>query len=321
MAVGFSEGTAGLRGLVLRWDGRRWSVQPAPEPAGARYAVLRDVACASRRSCVAVGDFELIPGFFRPYVLRWDGRAWAVDAVPEIPGATLSTLSGVSCPAARACIAVGEQIGAAGARTLALGWDGTAWSPLPTAEPPSTTFSLLADVDCARPASCVAVGQATAAGHPQPLAERWDGRAWRIEPTEDPGALRQVSLNGVSCPRRGGCVAVGFYEASLGGFLTLAEHERGGSWTRREAPSAAGSTLGAVSCAAPQRCVAVGGGAAPLAARWDGRTWTPEATPALAGATESGLTDVDCPTRHRCVAVGTALVPGAQRILLMTRNV
>jgi hypothetical protein len=322
-AVGYREGaTTGIRGLALRWDGRRWSVQRTPEPAGARFAVLRDVSCPSARACVAVGDFELVPGFFRPYVLRWDGRAWSVEATPAVPGATLATLSAVSCPSARSCMAVGEQIVGPGARTLALRRDGGAWAVVRTAEHPATTFSLLADVECRRPDACVAVGQAVVDSVPGPLAQRWDGRAWAIEPTERPPALRQATLSSVSCPRLGACVALGFYEASPNTFATLAEHQAGGSWTLRPAPSPGGATLGSVSCPAQRRCTAVGGGTAPLAAVWDGVSWTQQPAPTPPGATRAGLSDVECVRRRACVAVGTASFgPEADRVLAMSRGV
>ena len=109
----------------------------------------------------------------------------------------------------------------------------------------------------------------------------------------------------------------------LNTFATLAEHQDGASWTLRPAPSPPGGTLGAVSCPAPGTCIAVGGGSAPLAAAWDGAVWTQEPTPpAPPGATEAGLSDVDCAKRRACVAVGTqGIPPDVGRTLAMTLGV
>ena len=327
-AVGFAEAASGpARPLAMRWDGKRWSLQPVALPAGALSGILHDVACTRKRSCVAVGDYQTTPGVFVALAERWDGSAWAVEPAPDVPGTFLDTLNGVACPALDECIAVGQQVAGNDSRTLAMRRQGGAWTVVPTAERAGTTFSTLADVACARRDDCAAVGLAyvsigggTVA--PRPLAERWNGASWKVESTQDPAALRQTSVTGVSCPQPGACVAVGFYEASLNTFATLAEHQAGASWTLRPAPSPPGRTLGAVSCPTARSCIAVGGGSAPLAAQWDGMAWSERPTPMPAAGTEAGLSDVDCPKRRVCVAVGSVgITPDTGGTLAMSLGV
>ena len=43
--------------LAEKWNGTKWSVVTSPNPAGSDGAALNGVACASAKSCLAVGDF------------------------------------------------------------------------------------------------------------------------------------------------------------------------------------------------------------------------------------------------------------------------
>ena len=70
-------------------------------------------------------------------------------------------------------------------------------------------FDFLNGVSCASPTNCTAVGDyyRTASG-PQPtLIERWNGTAWRVEPSPSTG--RGSTLDSVSCPSATSCTAVG----------------------------------------------------------------------------------------------------------------
>src|SRR6266702_3320876 len=67
--------------------------------------------------------------------------------------------------------------------------------------------------------------------------------------------------------------------------------------------------LNAVSCSSPRACTAVGvfdnvPGTGTLAERWDGTSWSIQASPNPAGALTSVLFGVSCPAATFCVAVG-----------------
>jgi hypothetical protein len=120
-------------------------------------------------------------------------------------GGAASTAGVVSGAAAVAGPASGA--GAAGqART------GSAGSP-PVGPPAAGAivkhFDFLNGVSRASAADCTAVGDyyRTGAG-PQPtLIERWNGTAWRVEPS--PSIGRASTLDSVSCPSATSCTAVG----------------------------------------------------------------------------------------------------------------
>jgi hypothetical protein len=93
--------------VVERWDGRSWSLQPAPDPTDVMQAQLAGVSCTSATACVSVG--RTVQGFQfgeGPLAERWNGKSWSIQSTV---GAPLSTeLLGVSCVSATACTAVGD---------------------------------------------------------------------------------------------------------------------------------------------------------------------------------------------------------------------
>lgn len=70
------------RTLAGTWDGGGWRVLPQPAyPAGAE-AVLTDVACPARATCMAVGDYDFTAGDL-PFADIWNGRQWRLLTMPD----------------------------------------------------------------------------------------------------------------------------------------------------------------------------------------------------------------------------------------------
>jgi hypothetical protein len=92
---------------ALRWDGTTWSKQPLAPATGH----LSAVSCASARACTAVGD-QLVANLGVVLLAEhWNGRNWAIQRIPSPRGSQNSpSLAGVSCAAARACLAVGPSL-------------------------------------------------------------------------------------------------------------------------------------------------------------------------------------------------------------------
>jgi hypothetical protein len=140
------------------------------------------------------------------------------------------------------------------------------------------------------------------------LAERWDGRTWRIVPTFKPAPAPNAILNSVSCTSATACTAVGNQTLAK----TLAERWNGRTWQVQATPNPAGAqsiTLDGVACPARTVCTAFGLngiGLAPvtLAERWSGGRWRIQPTPGLV-ANDSGLGGVACPTVSACFAVAS----------------
>ena len=137
--------------------------------------------------------------------------------------------------------------------------------------------------------------------------------AWRVQSVPKPPG--STFLQGVSCPVRGDCTAVGF-STSHGNPHPLAEHWDGSTWAIEPVPQPAGAlqtTLYGVSCASATSCTAVGTyypqpapgrGYQPLAEQWDGTRWTIQPTPIPAGSPQAQLYGVSCASVTSCTAVG-----------------
>jgi hypothetical protein len=161
-----------------------------------------------------------------PLVERWFGRvnAWGLQAAPKPAGAESAGLSGVSCPDAPACFAVGWfGIPSIGIGTLAERRVGSSWSVMPTpnpTQPPGSGLSAqLFGVSCPGRRACHAVGTGVgSAGDFIAIVERFDGASWQLESIPTDG-LERPTLRDVSCPSRLFCMAVGGSGGFSGGTL------------------------------------------------------------------------------------------------------
>jgi hypothetical protein len=301
-AVGdIDTGAGSSAAMAQRWNGISWTLQSGATPAGAQDAKLTGVACPRANFCVAVGSTAT-----GSLVERWNGRFWRTQPSPA------GTLSAVSCTGPRACMAVGS---------LALRWNGRSWTIEPTPAPPGTQSSSLSGVSCTAASVCTAVGSKLTSALPfgiaSTLAERWNGHAWRIQPTPNPGGAQDALLAGVSCPTGRACSAVGSSTSNAGGGASLAEGWRNLVWAIQSTPSppagpgAVENPLNAVSCTARRACTAVGnttslGEPAPLAERFDGAAWRLQPITLSPGTQFPFLSGVSCPTLRVCIAVGGA---------------
>jgi hypothetical protein len=93
--------------LVERWDGRRWSIQPTPSPAGTRDSQLTAVSCPSTTACTAVGSYHNQAGSELALVERWNGTGWLIQFAPSPKQGTNVSLTGVSCADRTVCTLVG----------------------------------------------------------------------------------------------------------------------------------------------------------------------------------------------------------------------
>jgi hypothetical protein len=239
------------------------------------------------------------------------GPGWTISPTRN-PTASGGLLTGVACPSATDCIAVGQYTDPSGDQVaLAEHWNGTIWS-IQTTPPPANQVSAFEGVACSAPGACTAVGYAyDGAGVRIPLGERWDGSAWTIQTTPDPPGAGATSFAGVSCASASSCTAVGSSVTATGTVETLAEQWNGTSWTIQATPNPAGavsSSFAAVSCVSPGVCSAVGASttntavfASNLAEQSSGATWTIETTPT---SSDGPLAGVSCTDQNFCVGVG-----------------
>ena len=311
-ATGNSTNSSGVSvTLAAQWNGASWSLKPTPSPAGSPFSYLNSVACTSPSACTAVGAYQTSSGAFRTLAARWNGNAWHRQATPSPTGS--SVLIGVACASGTACTAVGYSNAGQTPAAVAERWDGSAWKVQAAPNRPGAASSILFGVACTSPSGCIAVGMTTSRTRaPATLAERWDGRSWRVQPTPNP-PQGGGSLNGVSCTSARACTAVGGSNAG-----TVAERWNGTRWVIQPTPNpsgSAGSFLNSVACTSASFCTAVGGqidsagnSVGPLAELWNGTRWTIQPVPKLPGG---GLTGVSCTSKVACTAVGSVSGPSS----------
>jgi hypothetical protein len=296
------------------WNGKAWLAPTAVPGPGGDDALL-SVSCASSRNCVAVGG-SLANG---PLSDAWNGRTWRKLPVLDRPQAAI--LSGVDCPAANRCMAVGAAVSGAWAQL----WNGKSWTNLKPLIPAGAINSQLTGVSCSGPANCVAVGQyakkSGSSGVSLGLAESWNGSSWTLLPAP-PSNL--IGLGAVSCPTKSQCVVLGIAPSqSPPGSAVW----NGSTWTSVPTPSASpkktNQSLTSISCVSASDCFAVGSVpgpfgpgsvAGPTAEQWTGgsswkllRVPDPAAVSFANGGDQQEdyyLNSVSCTGPARCVAVG-----------------
>jgi len=317
------DGSTDESALALTWNGKSWKTATVNLPAGASDDALDRVSCVPRaRRCVAVGSYTAA-GAFPALVETWNGSAWTPSAAPAPAGALEEVLFGVSCPAAKSCVAVGGYLPKYGSYPLenfspvAESWNGVRWAP---ATPPTVQgmlYSLLDSVSCVSATRCFAVGWYETATGGSVLLESWNGKAWtRLHPPLPAGSKGQI-LTGVSCASATSCVAVGVAAGSQPGNTAFSELWNGRTWRVAGIawPRGTGNSfLVGVSCAAAAWCVADGytgfnvtatghtGRAA--AVSWNGKAWRVTGVPAPAKGSASLFNAVSCLSAAYCVAVG-----------------
>jgi hypothetical protein len=244
--------------------------------------------------------------------------AWSlVKGVGNLAG---DGLSGVSCPDATDCEAVGTAANPSNGtnQTLVERMSGSAWSV--TSSPDVGVESQLLAVSCVDPSDCMAVGDYSSGvetGNPpsptmQPLAESWNGSTWSVSGVVnvDGPEVSQAQLDAISCTAGVddgpvNCVAVGWTQPTGG---ALVETWNGSTWsvavgaTSETGPEFDGQ-LASVSCPVPGQCMAVGSGDNQnLALQFSDGTWSLTSSPDPTRTYDNFMRSVSCPTVGDCVA-------------------
>jgi hypothetical protein len=335
-----------------RLSGTTWALEAMPSPSTGR-ALLSGVSCGAANACQTVGmttDFDTLTSSV--LVERWTGTSWVLQSAPTPSAPGGGFLDGISCTAASACIGVGgrgfggalvsrrhasrnaaprsspvvpvarasgTQLGyfSGSGVVLAETWGGSAWSVQSTLNHVGAVSSTLPAVQCPGASYCIAVGSEYASGFgpPTPLAARWNGSAWALEPVPLPSGVIGMSLLGVSCVTTSACTAVGQGTTTGGQEVVALEHWNGSSWAVQSAPSIPNSGdafLSAVSCFSASACTAVGtydnttvSHDVPLVERWNGTSWSLQSAPNPGSAKRSDLDGVSCKAVNACMAVGS----------------
>jgi hypothetical protein len=299
----YTNGVGESLAFAAKWNGTAWSLQVAPNPAGATVVRLTGLSCVSARICEAGGN-ALGSG---PFALQWNGTSWQLQTVPGTAGS-----GSLSCVSATFC----EMVGSGGGDV----WNGSAWSSQTIPGPTGSTSATLSGVSCVTASFCQAVGQYTdSSGATLSLAATWNGTAWSDQASPDPARATFTSLKAVSCATTAACEAGGEYQLTAPGLQAIAESWDGSAWLLQDAvrpAGAASNVLTAVSCVSTAYCEAVGthpdgssGATDALAEVWNGTAWTIQsaANPAQASnGIRMSLAGVSCVSATFCEAVGSS---------------
>jgi hypothetical protein len=194
------------------------------------------------------------------------------------------------------------------------------WAVQPTPNQ-SVASGTIQGISCVTSRFCTAVGNYDdAAGISGPLAQIWNGHSWHLMNAVNPNATsssQTADFTAVSCLSGSFCMAIGSTDIyGLVGVSGFAELWNGVTWRLTAfaiPPGATGWNVLAVSCVTPTFCEAVGDYSTPalseysLAERWNGSTWSAQATPNQPGQnTDTWLTSVSCVTVRFCEATDSA---------------
>jgi len=253
MAVGTDLRTTERRVTLAEvWRGRRWEIIPTPPLEAPADNALQAVSCSSPADCMAAGYTGN-----QALIEHWNGASWTIQPVPRPAGSTSSLLYGVSCVTRKWCMAAGYyNVGIAFTEI----WAGNHWSIRPAEQVPDND-SQFTGVSCTSRVSCTAAGiYGNLESLDYPLAERWNGEAWTIQPVPHPEGQPDSFLVDVACSTARACTATGRYFTEKGPSYTFAESWNGKTWVLQPTvnPSETINALDGVACTSAQACTAVG---------------------------------------------------------------
>jgi Carboxypeptidase regulatory-like domain len=176
-AVGVYDVRGDWRNLTMHWDGSSWTQVQAPSPDPI-INVLYGITALSSSELWAVG----YGGGTGTLALRLQGAEWQPTTTAN-EGTGENVLNGISARNSSDIWAVGH----AQNRSLTMHFDGSAWSVVPS---PNLEYGVrLEDVATVGQTDAWAVGWSGSAASldDKSVAVHWDGKAWTIVPTPQPG--------------------------------------------------------------------------------------------------------------------------------------
>ncbi|WP_225826490.1 hypothetical protein [Streptomyces naphthomycinicus] len=260
--LAWAVGRKGGQGVIMRWDGVKWSQDSAPG--------LPDVWQWSSVSAVSADDVWAYGTTGRDQrLVHFDGQRWssvptagpADDSWPEVPidavpgrlfkgGNALYTYSDgawqtfalppqvdirdIDALSANDAYATGMQYPLRGGHPVTYHWDGTTWTLMDEAPVPAGTDT--AKVAAVSPDSVYVAGWADGpdAGPPVPSVAHWNGTAWE----DVTGALADLYVHAIVPDGRGGLWVTGNDQTEPARAEPVFWHYDGTAWTKEAGASA-----------------------------------------------------------------------------------
>jgi hypothetical protein len=219
------------------WNGTTWTEQTTQTQIDRVNANLTSVSCQSSSNCMAVGSDDITNTFGSGGNLlaeHWNGTSWTIDGVTTPASDLAPALSGVSCPSAKFCMAVGDYYttlsnnSLTGLTEISETWNGAAWTLHNIVQ--TAGGDLPYGVSCTASNACTAAGSfvvpTNTGGTAFEGAQGWNGTKWTTETTVEPGD--GYLFYGISCTAPTTCTGVGVGWGTVAGSnypFTLAETE------------------------------------------------------------------------------------------------
>jgi hypothetical protein len=172
-AVGWTGSQAPNGALIEHWNGKKWKRLPANTPGG--YGVLQGVAATSPDNAWAIGHTNTT-ATSQSLTLHWNGKRWSVVPSPNPTGDT--NLLAVGATSAGNAWAVGYTNPSSCnpmCGTIAIHWNGKAWSVVPTPDPPADFLDAFLGVVAISPDDAWAVGTTDWGST---IIAHWNGHTW-----------------------------------------------------------------------------------------------------------------------------------------------
>jgi hypothetical protein len=202
------------RTLIEHWDGTSWKVVKSPNIG--TTSNLAGITAATPTNLWAVGySYSIDTSDTSALLLHFVAGKWKLAPAPPL-GAGDHLLFGVSAISANEAWAVGyQELYPNPEQTLALHWNGTAWSAIPSPNKATDYGSSdrLIDIAAVSSNDVYAVGwyasEFTNHFQHRTMVQRWNGNAWTVTSSASPG--KSADLEGVSALATGGVWAAGLY--------------------------------------------------------------------------------------------------------------
>ncbi len=160
----------GIRGLLLRWNGRLWKSVSSPLQGPNNF--LNALAAGPAGAVWAVGaDWNSTTTAATATSMLWNGKTWRAVPVGSFSGPVV-VLDGVTFVPGGTAWAVGYN----STVSLLLRWTGHAWTPV--ANPGDSSDSSLYGVAATSVSNAWAVGSQEPGDQPETLIMHWNGKTW-----------------------------------------------------------------------------------------------------------------------------------------------